>query len=227
METKSTGRFSELFNELHRMTNGTGHAAPSREVVTDYDNGQYAQVGRLGESLVASYLNYVFHDEYGPTVRIVDLRHDKAMQHADVDFLVTLPSGNVIFTEVKTDTYLGMTGNVLFETMRIYGDSPADMAFRLAWGPRSAATWLIIWAPNADPPAFFHCRMASLRHVARCHVMAAVTAGQPVNVKWVPTSENTTTECILVPWDECESIFRVTPWPPTDSEAGANGRSNV
>ena len=82
-----------------------------------------------------------------------------------VDCGVKLYTGQICLAEIKTDTNLGVSGNVLCEVLRINHHSDSKYAGYLGWTFRSPAQFLLYYAPNRKPPAIYKGEFYYVRKV--------------------------------------------------------------
>jgi len=109
-----------------------------------YD-GELMAKGQIGERLIFELLRRL------PGVKTVwDATDDKRWQPLEVDFAVEYLTGAWRLIEAKTDYHLGVSGNVLFEIMRINHTSHHSHAGQLGWGCRTAANAIFIYAPSIE-----------------------------------------------------------------------------
>jgi hypothetical protein len=101
------------------------------------------KVGMHAEEIVMAWLN-----EHPQVLGVEDLRSLRPMREADVDVSLQLYDGRVVLAEIKSDYHLGVSGNVLFEVLRINHTCPPGNACTLGWSARSPATWLLFYAPQ-------------------------------------------------------------------------------
>lgn len=98
-----------------------------------YD-GDYMTRGRAGEEIVLRWF------ATRPGVQAVeDLRADPAARRDDVDCRVVLAAGRRLLVEIKTDSYIGRTGNLVFEMTRINHTAPVEHLVTPGWSVRSTA----------------------------------------------------------------------------------------
>lgn len=76
---------------------------------------------------------------------IEDVRHDKAYQEIDVDFVMTRKStGEKINIEIKSDDGIAKYGNILLEEVsNVYINSDG-------WWRKTEADWLLFYIPQKD-----------------------------------------------------------------------------
>lgn len=117
-------------------------AVPSSDNQRSY-NGHYMDVGRNAEELVMSWLS-----KFPKVIGVEDLRSLRQMREADVDVSVSLYDGRVALAEIKSDYHLGVSGNVLFEILRLNHTCETSRACTLGWSARSPATWVLFYAPQ-------------------------------------------------------------------------------
>jgi hypothetical protein len=171
---------------------------PSADRPRDYDGG-YMAVGRQAEKAVMQFLR-----EQPYVLGLDDLRSLRAMREADVDCSVQLYDGRVFLAEIKSDRHLGVSGNVLFEVLRINHTAPAEKACVLGWSARSPATHFLIYAPSVEK--IYHCRANDFR---QCFQRYSKNHRKRMNISIVPTDCLKTTINVLIPWDYCQDVFYV------------------
>lgn len=179
------------------------HASTGNEKGRSYD-GDYMKVGEQGERIVMEWL------ESRPNVlSITDFRNIRQIQEADVDVGVRLYTGQICLAEIKTDTYLGKSGNILNEVLRINHYSEHEFAGYLGWTLRSPAQWLLYYAPNREidgikKPAIYKAKFADVRLI-----LQRFTKENDVRFTTVRTDSGKTTYNILVPESEYEGILAI------------------
>lgn len=174
------------------------HAKTGNEKHRSY-GGDYMEIGKKGEQVVMRWL------ESRPNVLgITDFRDIRQIQEADVDVGVRLYTGQICLAEIKTDTYLGVSGNVLNEVLRINHYSDHEFAGYLGWTLRSPAQWLLYYAPNRKPPAVYKATFAGVRLV-----LQRFTKDNIVSIQNIRTDSGKTTYNILVPEPEYQGVFTI------------------
>ncbi len=161
--------------------------------------GDYMEAGRKAEEIVLGFLR-----ELPSVLALEDTRNLRVMREADVDCVLHLYDGTCLLAEIKSDSHLGVSGNVLFEVLRINHTCGPDRACVLGWSARSPATWLIYYAPSAN--RIYVCRFDDLRRVFQRHTQ---TKRKATRLSWVDTDAIKSTVNVLIPWEECKDIFRV------------------
>lgn len=176
------------------------HATTGNDKRRSY-GGDYMEIGKTGEQVVMRWL------ESRPNVLgVTDFRDIRQIQEADVDVGVRLYSGQICLAEIKTDTYLGVSGNVLNEVLRINHYATHKFAGYLGWTLRSPAQWLLYYAPNRKPPAIYKATFADIRLV-----LQRFTKDNIVSIQNIRTDSGKTTYNILIPEVEYNGIFTVHP----------------
>jgi hypothetical protein len=162
-------------------------------------NGDYMDIGKQGEQKVIEWL------KARPSVLgISDFRDIRVIHEADIDIGIRLYKGNICLAEIKTDTYLGTTGNVLNEILRINHYANHQYAGYLGWTLRSPAEWLFYYAPNRKIPAIYIGRFSDIRLV-----LQRWTKNTEHSVVITRTDEIKTTYNILIPECEYDSVFSI------------------
>ncbi len=101
--------------------------------------GPLMEQGRRGEQRVLDWIAARVQP-----AALQDVRDDAEWRRKDVDFLVQAkPGGPWLRFEAKDDGRLSETGNVFFETERIYHDSQQT---KLAWSLHTEADFLCVWS---------------------------------------------------------------------------------
>lgn len=108
-------------------------------------NGDYMKLGKHGEEIVLKWLR-----SHPDTLEVDDYRQLKVMYKADVDCAIYSRDGRVALAEIKTDTHLGKSGNLLFEILRINHTTNPYNAGTLGWSFRSPAHWLLYYGPSVN-----------------------------------------------------------------------------
>lgn len=119
--------------------------ATGADKTRSYD-GDYMADGNIAEDIVMQYL------QKEPNVSsVIDCRNNKERQEQEIDYEVLLTNGKKIFVEVKSDSYLGKSRNILFEFARI-NHTVLDLAFCIVrgWSVRSTATHFFYYAPSVN-----------------------------------------------------------------------------
>lgn len=163
-------------------------------------NGDYMEIARNGEKTVIEWV------KARPNVLdIEDLRDVRQVHEADIDIGVRLYMGQVCLAEIKTDTYLGESGNVLNEVLRINHTTKHQYAGYLGWTLRSPARWLLFYAPNnKSGPVIYKATFADVRFVLQKY-----TKKHKVYFQTTRTDEIKTTYNILIPEEEYENVFEI------------------
>ena len=109
--------------------------------------GDYMARGQEGEGIVLNWLA-----AQPSVVEVVALRDDPAARRDDVDCRVHFADGRQMLVEIKTDDYLGRTGNLVFEMARINHGAPVDSEYlvTLGWSARSAADLFMFYGPLSE-----------------------------------------------------------------------------
>ena len=162
-------------------------------------NGDYMAEGRFAEEVVMAFLK-----DYPGVIGIEDFRNLRAVHEADIDCAIKTADGRVTLAEIKSDRHLGITGNVLFEVLRINHTCQPDRAGYLGWSFRSPATYFLYFSPKLKK--VFLCRANDLRQVVQAYTKEHRKA---VRLDWVNTDAIKSTVNILLPWDVCKQVFKV------------------
>lgn len=185
------------------------HASTGEHKTKSY-NGDYMEIGKLGEEIVIEFLK-----KRPNVLGIIDLRDIRVVHEIDVDIAIRLYQGQICLAEIKTDTYLGQIGykrrkNVINEVWRINHNSLPKYAGYLGWIFRSPAEFLIYYAPNCIirnhlKPAIYIATFDNMRKILQNY-----TKGKH-EITVVQTDEGKTTYNILIPEQEYldQNIFKI------------------
>lgn len=162
-------------------------------------NGDYMEIGKEGEKIVIEWL------KSRPNVlNLTDYREIREIHEADIDVGVKLYTGQICLAEIKTDTHLGISGNILNEVLRINHNSKPRYAGYLGWTLRSPAEFLLYYAPNRIIPAIYKGRFAEMRNVLQKY-----TQENKVQFQVTRTNKTKTTYNLLIPEKEYLNVFTV------------------
>ena len=178
--------------------------------------------GKKGEEIVLAFIRR------SPMVLgVSDLRDIKEMRRADADCLIELWDGRVLLAEIKSDSHLGKSGNVLFEVLRINHIAPAYRAATLGWSAKTPAHWVFYFAPSVN--SIYQVKFEDLRKSFQ-EFTANVRNFNPLEcIRWVNTDSERSTVNILIPWSYCKDKFQIHRLgeegggPLIDAEAEGNG----
>ena len=112
---------------------------------------KHADQGKVGETAVLEYL-----ESTGKFERVRDVSMVPLHQRRGVDIIAEL-NGKEIWFDVKTDTYIEGTGNVVWELLEKAEES------KLGWALTSKSHWLAIFVPQTQEILF-----ARMKDVQRC-----------------------------------------------------------
>jgi hypothetical protein len=174
------------------------HAMTGIEKARSY-NGDYMRIGKAGETVCLNWLR-----QHPGVCDIIDFRAVRAVHECDIDCGVKLYTGNICLVEIKTDTYLGVTGNILCEVLRINHTCEPNFAGYLGWMLRSPAKYLLYYAPNRIPSAIYKAEFALIRRVIQDY-----TQKNNPRIDIVRTDNIKTTFNLLIPALEFNSIFEI------------------
>jgi hypothetical protein len=165
-----------------------GRAIPSALNGRSYE-GHYHDVGKVAEERVIA-----FFKGQPSVLGVDDLRNLRPMQKADVDAIIYSRDGTVALVEIKSDYHLGMSGNILFEVLRINHTAPVEKAIVLGWSQRSPAKWLAVYAPQLE-----QVWIARFDKYRRCFQEYTRAKREATRVKWINTDEIKSTWAVMVP----------------------------
>ncbi len=156
-------------------------------------------VGKKAEEIV---MNFLQSKPY--IIGINDFRELRAVQEADIDIAIKTVDGRVTLAEIKSDWYLGVSGNVLFEVLRINHTAPTDRCLTLGWSGRTPATWILYYSPQLNK--IYQVRTSELRKAFQQYTK---TERKNSNLSIVETDSIKTTVNVLIPWKYCSDIFTI------------------
>lgn len=162
-------------------------------------NGDYMQRGKEAERIVMRFLEYNSN-----VIGVDDLRQLRVMRESDVDLSVKLMDGRVILAEIKSDWYLGVSGNVLFESLRINHTASPNAALTLGWSARSPANWLLYYAPQKK--SLYIGSFGAFRSAMQKYTK---DARKQTRIDYVETDSIKSTINILIPWRYCQDVFNI------------------
>lgn len=162
-------------------------------------NGDYMAAGKEAEKVVMDFLRL-----QPDVIGVDDWSNLQIVHEADVDCAIKTRDGLVTLGEIKSDVHLGVTGNVLFEILRINHTCKHEKAGTLGWSLRSPATFFLYYATSINK--IYVCRVSRLREVFQSYTR---TARQNVKTIWVNTDSIKSTLNVLIPWEYCKGIFKV------------------
>jgi len=166
-----------------------------------YD-GPYMDKGKNAEALVMSWLREQPH-----VLRIHDYRDNGIMRRYDVDIGIDTTDGRTLLAEIKHDEHLGVSGNVLYETMRFNLQAPIDRAQVLGWTARTPAQLLYCYAPQVN--SIYEFRLPALRHAMQRYLLDCKKQNKQPVVKWINTDPGVTTQNLLIPMSYCAHFCEI------------------
>ena len=175
---------------------------PSADRKRSYDS-DYMEEGRKAEEIVLHWCK-----ENPDMLGVLDCRSQREGMEGDFDFSITNTDGTIILAEAKSDIWLGISGNMVFEIARVNHTAPHDRAVTLGWSARSPATWCIFYAPSTEE--LFLIRFEDLR---RCFQQYSRQARSAVKMKWIPTDNIKSTLIALIPrkyWERFVKIYDIS-----------------
>ena len=107
-------------------------------------NGTLMAKGKLNEDIILAWLR-----EHDRSKEVLDFREFRLAQRIDVDFGIETIDGGIVLAEVKSDDYLGKTGNIFLELFRINHFVKPEHHFYLGWFYRTPALKLIVRNPES------------------------------------------------------------------------------
>lgn len=164
----------------------------------DYE-GHLKERGRKSEDIVINFLK-----KRPDVLGVLDFRDLRVVQEIDVDIAIKTADGLVTLAEIKSDAHLGVTGNVLFESIRVNHTCDTDYCITLAWGGRTPAKYILYHAPNVNKIYQFRTdlfRKAMQRYTQRVRNKSYIDV--------VPTDVIKSTINFLIPIRECAGSYVV------------------
>lgn len=157
-------------------------------------SGDYMDDGIAGQNAVLEFL-WARPDVIG----VDDLSQLKIMQEADVDCMIKSRDGLVTLAEIKSDKHIGITGNVLFEAIRINHTTNPDYCMTLGWSARTPAKYIIYYSPVLNKifiTSSDDLRLAMQKYTSECR--------KQTNINYVETDSIKSTVNILIPQRYCK-----------------------
>lgn len=162
-------------------------------------NSDYMAEGKIAEEVVFAFLK-----QHPYVVDVQDWRDLKLVHEADVDCAIVTIDGRVRLAEIKSDTHLGVTNNVLFEVLRINHTCAAEHATTLGWSARSPANYFLYYSPMTK--SIYQCKPDDLRKALQAYTKES---RKKTNVQWINTDNIKSTLVILIPWQYCNGFFHI------------------
>lgn len=158
-----------------------------------YD-GDLMEKGKVIETAVIEWLR-------GQGVSVIDVSNNEFMQSLDVDIVFTSKELKTYLGEIKADYRMQETGNICYETMRIYHNITR---IEHGWGVKSPADYLFY----ASPPEgnLFIFKFAKLREIVTDYIKRT---GKNVKTILVETDKGKTTHNILIPLKELDGAYKL------------------
>jgi hypothetical protein len=163
--------------------------------------GDYMTEGKRAEEVCMAFLR-----QRPEVLGLEDTRDLRVLQEADVDCAVHLLNGQVHLAEIKSDRHLGVSGNVLFEVLRVNHTCRPASSCTLGWAARSPAQWLVYYAPSVS-----RIYMGRFEDLRQCFQAYTREARDRTRLIWVSTDALKSTLSVLLPWESCKSVFSVYP----------------
>ena len=171
------------------------NAPPGKNNKRSY-SGKYMEVGKHAEKLVKEWL-----EKSGYVV--LDCRCDPEYQEKEIDYKVVV-GDTFVTTEVKSDYHLGVSGNVLFEVLRINHTAPPEHAMKLGWSARTEADRIVFYAPQ--PNKIYKIKTADYIKAMQDYTY---DARGDTNFYYVETDNIKSTVNILIPVKYFEGMFTI------------------
>lgn len=163
-----------------------------------YD-GALMERGKEAENIVIEFLK-----KRPEVVGVSDWRQLRETREADVDVAIKTIDGRITLAEIKSDSYLGVSGNVLFEVLRINHTCQTDYALTLGWSGRTPAKYILFFAPNINKiyrfdTELFRKAFQKYTQKQRKHMQISI----------VETDAIKTTINVLIPISQCFGAYTV------------------
>lgn len=162
-------------------------------------NGAMMDKGKFAETTILKWLR-----DFPDVLEVEDYRSLRAMQRTDVDCGICFVEGDIILAELKSDKYLKMGGNVVFEYLRINHTAPPDRACVLGWTARTPAKWVLYYTPLEQ--SVYRFKTEVLRNVFQEFTRAMrpeygewFHALPQMNMRWVSTDNIKSTLVACIP----------------------------
>jgi len=179
-------------------------------------NGDYMAAGKYAEAICLEFV------KRSPSVlAIEDTRNLRVLREADVDCVMHLYDGRCHLAEFKSDAHLGVTGNVLFEVLRVNHTAPPEKSCVLGWSARSPAKFLLYFAP--EKRCIYLCTFDGLRGAFQRYTR---DQRKRTRLDWVNTDSIKSTVNVLIPWGYCEEVFTVHDVSDICEALSTDGRRN-
>lgn len=160
--------------------------------------GDYMHEGVVAQNIVLEFLR-----KRPDVIGVEDMSSLKIMQDADVDCMIKTRDGLVTLAEIKSDRHIGISGNVLFEVLRINHTANQDHCLTLGWSARTPAKFLIYYSP--DLHKIFIISSNDLRSAMQKYTLEN---RKHTNISYVETDAIKSTINILIPQRYCKfTIF--------------------
>jgi len=171
------------------MSANESRAAPSSENQRSYA-GHYMAAGKKAEEKIIAWFK-----SWPAVLEVDDLRDLAPMQRADVDAVIYSRDGTAALVEIKSDFYLGKSGNVLFEVLRINHTVPLEeKTIVLGWSQRSPAKWLAFYGPQIN-----QVWLARFSEYRKCFQEYTRRTREKTCIRWINTDEIKSTLTLLIP----------------------------
>ena len=172
-------------------------ATPSASKERSY-NGDYMKVGKKAEEIVLAFLK-----SRPDVLGVNDFRELRAVQEADIDFAIKTADGRVTLAEVKSDRHMGITGNVLYEVLRMNHTCIPEKSCVLGWSARTPAQYIFYYSPKLKK--LYQFRSEQLRKAFQKYTQDV----RKPNFNFVPTDKIKTTLNVLIPISYWKNIVKI------------------
>jgi predicted nucleotidyltransferase len=170
------------------------HTGPDKD--RSYD-GDYMERGKKAEEIVIAFLK-----RRPMVLNVIDFRELRQAQGADFDVGIVSIDGRVPLAEIKSDAYLGKTGNVLFEVLRINHTCDPDFSATLGWSARTPARYILVYAPSVEKIYQF-----DTNKWRKCFQKYTLETRKNMRISIVETDRIKTTINILMPISFCAGSY--------------------
>ena len=172
----------------------SGHSGEEKLTNSQRSTSLFEDRTLFEKGLAAEDVALDFLNSRPAITQIDDVRNVQEWQQKEVDFRITIAQREKMLIEVKSDKWLGKSGNVLFEYGRIHHTAKPEHCARLGWSVFSKADAFLIWSTHAEALHIFDS--GDFRRAMQNYV--GDFRGQ-IRTCVVPTDSRRTTINILVP----------------------------
>lgn len=159
-------------------------------------SGVLMTAGKTNEDTIMEWLKTIGKS-------IIDFREFRLAQRIDVDFGIETMDGAIVLAEIKSDKWIDLNGNFLFECNRI-NHFVKDKWFYLGWGWRSPAQKLMVRNPLTGKLFVFD--FLELRTFMGKYIHET---GKRLRIDIVETDKQKTTFNYLIPMKSMSGLYKI------------------